>query len=115
MNVKLTYHGDLPSKSNFRKSGKDWRKRWARILESEIEIGWLAKAQGAKVTDKPVALTVVLYNQRLDADNSTKIIGDALENICYENDKQVKTWSVGTVRDKHGPRVSIAVSEIEES
>ena len=39
----------------------------------------------------------------------------ALENVCYRNDKQVKTWSVGTVRDKHGARVSIAVSEIEES
>ena len=113
--MKFTYHGNLVSKSNFRKGGKDWRKRWARIKAAENDIGMLAVASGARVTDKPVAVTVVLYNQRIDTDNSLKVIGDALENVCFHNDKQVKTWSVGTVRDKHGPRVSIAVSEIEES
>lgn len=113
--MKLMYHGALPSKANFRKSGKDWRKRWARIKAAENDIGMLAVAGGAKVTDKPVALTVVLYNQRLDADNALKVLGDALENVCYRNDKQIQTWSVGTVRDGKGPRVSIAVSEIEES
>ena len=42
-------------------------------------------------------------------------MNSALEGVVIENDKQVEKWSVGTVRDRHGPRVSIAVSEIEES
>lgn len=112
--MKFLYHGRLPSKSNFRKGGKDWRKRWARIKAAQDDIGMLAIASGARLTQRDVAVMVVLYNQRIDTDNSLKVIGDALEGVVIHNDRQVRTWSVGTVKDKDGPRVSIAVSEIEE-
>lgn len=113
--VEFVYEGKLPSKSNFRRGGKDWRKKWARIRATQDDIGMLAIASGAKVTDKPIAVTVVLYNQRIDTDNSLKILGDSLEGVVIENDRQIRNWSVGSVKDKDGPRVSIAVSEIEES
>lgn len=96
--LSFRYEGSPPSKSNFRRSGKDWRKKWQRIKEFESEIGWLAKAAGASVRDEPAGVYIKASNVRLDLDNILKATVDALCGVAIADDDPTHLESVHIVR-----------------
>ena len=65
---------------------------------------WLAKAAGFKAAAGAVVVGVTLHPKTaktgqpsatvLDLDNCLKVAMDAMQGICYENDKQVKQISM---------------------
>lgn len=112
--ISLTYYGALPSKSNFRKANTQAaRAQWARIKATQEDLGMLALAAGARplYREMPVSVSARLIGQRLDVDNSAKVILDALEGVCYEDDKQVFRWEVERVHDEYpcSPRVELTI------
>ncbi len=88
MTVSFTVPGPVPSKSNFRRGGKDWRTRWARIVQYEQEVGLAAMAAGAKkhLGKGPARVKVLLVNQTLDLDNSLKCPIDGLKGVAFKDD-----------------------------
>ena len=55
------------------------------------QIGWSARIAGAEIVEGPVAITVLAFafERRWDASNVLKIAEDALNGVCYADDKQV--------------------------
>ncbi len=112
--ISLTYHGALPSKSNFRKANTQAsRARWARIKAAQEDLGMLALAAGARplYREMPVSVSARLIGQNIDVDNAGKVILDALEGVCYENDSQVFRWFVERIDDEYpcSPLVEVTV------
>jgi len=81
-----------------------------RTRSYEREIGWLAREAGHKPIDGPVSLAIVIYftpptawreadrlaaigqfadSATTDADNVVKAVADALNHVCYHDDRQV--------------------------
>jgi crossover junction endodeoxyribonuclease RusA len=99
------------------------------------EVGWLAKKAGiSQPMPGRVWFDLQLYpalpddfaqryqrNQegwdddvrRLDLDNARKLLYDALQNICYGNDKLIFKDSGEVMEpDRHGPRVVVTIRQI---
>lgn len=56
------------------------------------DVGWLAKQAGVRMESGDVMLRVDVYMTRahpLDLDNVLKLLQDSLENIAFENDRQI--------------------------
>lgn len=114
--ISFTTHGQAPSKGNHRNKrfDKKSRERWARIKDYEAQVGKAATALKAKrisrsYSDHHVTVEVHCYNQRADSDNIGKAVYDALEGICYQNDKYVKKRNENR-KDKGKGRVEITVT-----
>lgn len=62
-----------------------------RYLAYKDQIGWEAKRAGAWVRRGPICLdvTAYAYKRRWDASNVLKGVEDALNGICWLDDKQV--------------------------
>ena len=86
--VAFTVPGRVPSKSNFRRGGKGWRDRWARIVAYEQEVGLSAICAGARqhMGSGPARVKVLLVNQRLDLDNALKCPIDGLKSVAFVDD-----------------------------
>ena len=74
---------------------------------------WTAKQQWAKVLTGDVIMRGTIYfpNKRGDLTNRIKILEDALEGACYENDRQVVRIDISRAIDKEDPRVELDISE----
>lgn len=121
--ICFVFEGQLPSKSNHRHSyGKHRQastRKWKRIEEAQKTIGTLAlkawrDAGGSgsilkHALGKVCYVTIWCVNQRIDPNNAPKLVCDALEGICYENDKDVGSDAQPPVTDGEGP----ALVEIE--
>lgn len=79
----------------------------------QTSAGWLAKAAGAELIDGDVALELRMYRpqKRGDLDNRLKVLLDALQGTCYEDDGQVVEIHAFLNDDKHNPRVEVTVWE----
>lgn len=105
--ISFRFEGQLPSKSNKLWSRGKHRvtasRRWKRIKEVESEIGFLAlqawrKEGGSgqmlgKYEGRVPVVSVRCVNQRIDPNNAPKLICDALEGICYLNDRDVGAYA----------------------
>lgn len=98
-----------------------WRSFRGRVVKSkeartyQAEAGWIAKAQGANITDKPVSLSLRFFRPRRsgDLDNRLKVAIDSLNGVVYEDDKQVVELHAYLGDDKDNPRVEIEVVEVD--
>jgi Holliday junction resolvase RusA-like endonuclease len=68
--------------------------RAERYRQYRKDVGWAAKQAGAEVIDGPVCLDLKIIvpdrlKRRWDVDNIIKCYADALEGICYANDRQI--------------------------
>lgn len=108
--VSFWYSGQVPSKTRFRKSGKDWRQRWKRIKDFEEQIGYLAMAAGAKCSEQPVELYVLARKQRGDLDGLLKAVQDGMEGIAFVDDSQRHLIGVHVVRCHREGEAGIEVS-----
>ncbi len=117
--LSFSVPGVVPSKSNFRR-GKDWRRRWTRIKAYEEEVGYAALEAGAahalgRHGGKPVRVELAAFNQpgNLDLDGMWKILLDAVEGVCIENDRQVRSHEGARASDGGGPRIRLTVRYLE--
>jgi Holliday junction resolvase RusA-like endonuclease len=117
VSIAFRYEGNVPSKSNYRKGGKNWREQWKRIKKFESEVGWLAKAAGAKCSDKPAELYVIAINQGLDLDNILKGTVDSLKHVAFYDDSQKYLIGVhiAAAKSKDSPGLGITIRYSEES
>lgn len=111
--VRFCYRGQAPSKSNFRRGGKDWRRRWQRIKSFEEAVGWRAlQAGGAGMLRRSAEyrcrVDITAVNQRADPDNITKSVLDALEGVCFVNDREVAS-SVRPLKDSGDAYLAVTV------
>lgn len=111
--IAFTWHGLVPSKSNFRRGGKNWKEEWKRIKSYEHEIGTAAMAAGGRrlMGSGAVMVEVSAYNQTIDPDNLWKATMDALKGVCFEDDdpEHVRSILLRQRNDEMRPRVRIAV------
>lgn len=100
--IRFTHWGTVPSKSNFRKGGHDWRKGWKNIKTFQEAVAYLALHAGARPLYRKMAVEVeaVLIHQRLDVDNAGKAILDGLEGFAT---KTTRRSFVGRYRRRTTP------------
>ena len=80
----------------------------ARIAMNEQEHPGFGKA--------PVALVVRVYlktRDRADLDNYIKAVGDALQGILFDDDRQIQRIEAALIIGTDEPRVEIEVQKIE--
>ena len=116
--VSFTLYGEPASKSNQRRlvysNGKP------RFIKSQKALGYVkavqlqANALRLPMFDKHVDLSITLRifyaSRRPDLDES--VVLDALQNIVYHNDRQIKEKHVHWGLDKVAPRSEIEIREI---
>lgn len=93
------------------------QERAKRYRQYKRDVGWEAKAAGAQIITGPVCLNIDVYlpdrlKRRWDLDNVIKSVGDALQGICFENDKQItsvtaRIYSAGPFGREVGVRVAV--------
>lgn len=67
------------------------------------------RAQGAQLIDGKLALTIKLFRRarRGDVDGALKATLDALQNVLYKNDSQVRELHVYQDEDPANPRIEV--------
>lgn len=108
--VSFWYSGQVPSKSNYRKGGANWRKQWGRIKDVQEQLGWLARASGVSDRGQPVEVYILARKQRPDLDNLAKLVCDSLEGVAYVRDDQRYLVGVHVVRCHREGEAGIEVS-----
>ncbi len=82
------------------------------------EVFWRAKAAGMHVIGGPVAVSIRLVppgKRSIDVDNCIKVTLDALEDVAYRNDRQVRRiYAEVAEPDKGNARLEVVVTEIVE-
>ncbi len=84
-----------------------------RTRAQEKLVADAAKAAGAVPFAGPVRLTVRAYRatkRRCDWDNLGKLVSDALNGICWEDDSQVEDARVLKFLDRDNPRTEVDVA-----
>lgn len=98
-----------------------WRYTRGRVLVSREARAYRARCQTAALAqrvqvlegDVEVSGTVYFENRRRDLDGAIKVLLDALEGICYANDRQVWKLSLEKAIDRDRPRVDVVITPIE--
>lgn len=94
-----------------------WRHAQGRTYKSDdarnyqVAVGWQCQALGIAPHTCPVTVTVRLYRpaKRGDIDNSIKVLLDALNGHCYNDDAQIVELHAYRYDDKANPRVEVDV------
>lgn len=80
------------------------------------EVFWRAKTAGARITEAPVYVKIRLVppgRRSIDVDNAIKVTLDALENVAYFNDKQVRRLFAEVAEPEKGnARLEVEVTEL---
>lgn len=88
-----------------------------RYLAYKEQVGWEAKAAGAKPTKMPCEVKAVVYldikKTDMDVDNLAKSLMDGLNKIAWEDDRQVTDLTI-CKRFVLGPKDERAEIEIRE-
>jgi len=78
------------------------------------DVKWEAKAAGARVMDGLVVLTCRFYGLRGDGDNALKAVADALQGICYNDDRQIVEGHYYVERAGKPARTEVEVRSVGE-
>jgi len=104
----------VPSKKNSRiiAKGKSFPsaayKRWEQDARWEARLQWQGMPLGGYV-----AIHIDAYGLRNDADNLAASVLDALEGICYNNDRQIEALTVERHKSRE-KRCVVTVSDLPE-
>lgn len=92
MAVMLTIPGRPVPCVRMTQRGKFVKPQAQRYLAYKESVGWIAKVSGAKIITGPVEVRMIFFfanNKLPDLDNLIKAILDALNGICWIDDRQV--------------------------
>ena len=116
--VSFTLYGEPASKSNQRRlvyaNGKPRfiksKKALSYVKAVQLQANALRLPMFEKGVDLSITLRIFYASRRPDLDES--VVLDALQNIVYHNDRQIKEKHVFWGLDKVEPRSEISVREI---
>lgn len=94
------------------KRGRDSFYKSTEAKDAQDAMAWEAKAQWkGRPLKGAVSLEIDLYypDKRKDWDGGLKAISDALEGICYANDRQVEEAVIHKYCDPQSPRIEIVI------
>lgn len=99
----------------FGKSGRVYTP--PRTAECELRIGWAARQARLPKIPKGVKVALAITfqfadNRDRDGDNLLKTVMDALNGIAYDDDKQIKSFTVHVINDATDNLAAIAVRPI---
>lgn len=91
--------------------------RAERYRAYRLAVGLEAVQAGAEVIDGPISVSIAIFDgqerRRYDADNVLKGILDALNGVCYADDRQVVRGEFAIYPAGENPEgVSVIVSEV---
>lgn len=91
------------------RNGRVYKSKQAKQYTETVR--WQLRAAGITPTQRDVALRVKVYRKqrRGDLDNFNKVLLDAMQDIVYVDDNQVKELHAYLHDDKHNPRVEVEV------
>lgn len=112
--IKLT----LPPPPSANRYWRKWRNSIVKSSEAKNYIETVRKialAAGVRQTGGLKVLTMRVYRARKagDLDNKIKILADALQGVCYADDKQIVEIHAYRFDDKKSPRVEVEIKEIK--
>lgn len=76
-----------------RKTGRAMTFVSTEAKSYKSEVGWIARAAGARCTTRPIVFHVKLVPKNavcMDLDNALKVTIDALKGVLYEDDSQIR-------------------------
>ena len=113
----LMLPGSIRSKKNSKRIFSTGR--FKRVLPSRAYCDWEARARAVILKNAmvqpltcPVSIEAHIYyrGQQPDLSGCLESIGDCLEGIIWENDKQIESWDGSRLyHDKENPRTEIIV------
>lgn len=94
-----------------------WRKFKNRMVISaeakayKAHVALLARTSGAVLLTGDISVRLDVYRgaKRGDLDNKIKVVLDALQGICYADDKQIVEIHALRFDDKKNPRVEVQI------
>lgn len=102
--------------------GKGRNHKNPKVAAYREQAGWIAKSAGAKVLQGAVKVSMWLHPKltkkglasetRIDIDNAIKGVFDALNGICWVDDKQVVALSIVISAPVDGGGITVAVEKI---
>jgi len=120
--MKLILPGSIRSKKNSKRIygfGK-----FKKVLPSEAYLAWEEEARRAvvsqlscdfKLITGEISINAQIYykGQRPDLSGCLESIGDAMEGILYENDKQIVSWDGSRLHhDLINPRTELSLGDL---
>lgn len=115
--IEFFVAGDPVPKQSFRYSAHGGYTD-PRVTAWQEQISYIARQNIVEPIDGPVSLTLEFYlrdNRRVDADNLSKAVCDALNGIAYKDDRQIIDLHIMKVICKTNPGVHIFVFKEMES
>jgi len=113
MIYELDQHIVLPFPPSANRYWRNWQGRMVKSQEARDYQALIKQTCKAfSYGNQEVSLDILFYrfNKSRNLDNCLKVMIDALEGICYDNDKQVKGLYTDIFDDKKNPRADIIIS-----
>ena len=118
--IKVILPGSIRSKKNSKRIFA--RGKMKTVLPSKAYVQWEKDArQCAKIqarlddlikTSVSVCVTAYYKGQRPDLSGALESIGDALEGVIWENDRQVESWDGSRlIHDLEYPRTEVVIKD----
>lgn len=114
--IEFFVYGDPVPKQSFRYSSRGGGYTDPRVTAWQKQVGYIARQNIAEPITGNVSLTLKFYlsdNRRVDADNLSKAVCDALNGIAYKDDKQIVDLRITKVIYRDNPGVWIELSQKE--
>lgn len=103
-------------KQSFRYSGRGGGYTDPRVTAWQEQVGYAARQNIIEPITGNVSLTLKFYlrdNHRVDADNLSKAVCDALNGIAYKDDRQITDLRITKAIYRNNPGVWIELSQKE--
>lgn len=91
------------------KNGRPLTFTPAETRRFERDVGYIAKAAGAKPHQGIVCLIIRFYGLRGDGDNALKSLCDALNGIAWNDDRQVEEYHIYVERKGKPARTEVEI------
>jgi Holliday junction resolvase RusA-like endonuclease len=116
--LQFTVHGQMTSSNAFKAPDANGRLRKTKEAKEDArrvrEIATVAATSQAWEIPQAVAVDVIAYNSRLDADNISKVPYDALKGVAWHDDGDVMDTRTRRRWDREGERYEAVVRECED-
>lgn len=108
----------IPHQNNVKYTTKGAYKK-PKLAHYQYHVGLMAREAMIKskceMFECDVSMDVIFYckdKRNADRTNMLKSFEDALQNICYVNDKQVKAGNTLVKYDKLNPRIEVSIKPL---
>ena len=115
--IRFFVSGDPVPKQSFRYSGHGGGYTDPRVTAWQHQVGYAARQNIAEPIAGSVSLKLYFYlrdNRRVDADNLSKAVCDALQGIAYQDDKQVVDLHIKKIIYRNDPGVWVEIDKRDE-